>query len=107
MVVSTKTVRIVQENSEDEILIEFDETTNLLELLNANDISISQSCGGNGTCTTCRVYVTEGLEHLSDRSELELERAEERKFQTNERLCCQTEISANATLVIPEDTPHQ
>lgn len=107
MLVSTKTVRIVQENSEDEVVLELESPINLLELLNANDISISQSCDGNGICTTCRVYVKDGLENLSERSELELERANERSFLKNERLCCQTEVSGTVTLVIPEDTAHQ
>ncbi len=105
MLVSTKTVRIVQENSEDETIIEFDETTNLLELLNANDISIAQSCGGFGICTTCRVYVTEGLENLSAKSENEIERSQERDFKSNERLCCQSDVSGNIQLTIPKELP--
>lgn len=107
MLVSTKTVRIVQESSLDEVVIEIKEPTNLLELLNANDIGISQSCGGNGICTTCRVYVKEGMESLSERSELELERAEERSFKSDERLCCQAEISGNLTIIIPDEDFHQ
>ncbi len=107
MFVSTKTVRIEQENSDQEHSIELDEPINLLELLNANDVSISQSCGGSGTCTTCRVFVKEGMENLSERSELEQERAQERNFTENERLCCQTEVAGSVILVIPEDTPHQ
>lgn len=107
MLVSTKTVRIVQENAEHDVSIEIKETINLLELLNANDISISQSCGGNGICTTCRVFIKEGSENLTERSELELERAEERSFLQNERLCCQTDVSGSVTLLIPEETPHQ
>lgn len=103
MLDSTKTVRIVQENSEEEIVIGIDEPTNLLELLNANDISISQSCGGNGICTTCRVYVKEGMENLSERSDLEIERAEERNFKPDERLCCQTETTGNVTIILPEE----
>lgn len=105
MLVSTKTVRIVQEKSGDETTIEFDEKTNLLELLNANDISISQSCGGYGICTTCRVYVNEGLENLSDKTEAEIERAEERDFKNNERLCCQTDVDGSVVVTIPSELP--
>ncbi|MBY0452282.1 MAG: (2Fe-2S)-binding protein, partial [Bdellovibrionaceae bacterium] len=71
---------------------EFSTGDNLLDTLNANKVGISQSCGGNGSCTTCAVLVLEGSDSLGPRTEIELERALERGFAPNERLACQTEL---------------
>lgn len=97
MLDSTKTLIILQNNVE----LQFEKPVRLLDLLNANEISINQSCGGFGTCTTCRVFVRKGLDSLSERSDIELERAEERGFEDNERLCCQTVIFDDAEIEIP------
>lgn len=97
MLDSTKTLIILQNNVE----LQFEKPVRLLDLLNANEISINQSCGGFGTCTTCRIFVRKGLSSLSERSDIELERAEERGFEENERLCCQTVIFDNAEIEIP------
>lgn len=62
--------------------------TTLESLLDA-DFPIDHSCGGNGTCGTCRVFVLEKLESLEPRNEIEAEMAQERGFTVNERLSCQ------------------
>ncbi|RYZ87219.1 MAG: (2Fe-2S)-binding protein, partial [Proteobacteria bacterium] len=36
-------------------------------------IDIATSCGGSGTCGTCRVFVIQGLEALPPRNEIEIE----------------------------------
>lgn len=86
--------------------LEFTAGDNLLDTLNANKVSISQSCGANGSCTTCRVFVLKGLENCSPRSEIECERAEERGFVPNERLACQTQINGDLTIEVlnPEES---
>ena len=99
MSVSTKTLKIHDENHE----IIFKEGENLLDILNDNKVSINQSCGGNGSCTTCRVFVHSDEHCFSPRSEIELERAEERAFQSNERLACQTYLLDSAEIEIPAD----
>ena len=102
MFVSTKTVTILKENSGEVLKVNFDEKTNLLELLNANEIGISQSCDGNGVCTTCRVYLLEGEQNVSPKSEIEIEHSNDRGFSANERLCCQTEVSGSIEIRIPD-----
>lgn len=62
---------------------------NLLELLLNNQIDVFNSCGGNGTCGTCRVIIEKNLHLLPPRNEIETEFAEMRRFADNERLCCQ------------------
>lgn len=85
--------------------MQFNAGENLLDTLNANKVSISQSCGGFGTCTTCRVFVLEGLENCSPRTEVETERAEERGFEERERLSCQTELLGDLRLEILNPEP--
>ena len=98
MPVSTKTLHIVGETK----TFFFEPNTNLLTLLNANRVSINQACGANGSCTTCRVIVRNGLDKLSVRSEIETERADERQFSENERLACQTQLYDSVTIEIPQ-----
>ncbi len=83
--------------------LSFKGSVNVLEFLNANKVSIDQSCGGNGICTTCRIFVRKGLDSLAPRTDLENERATERNFTADERLACQTEISGSVEIEIPED----
>lgn len=70
--------------------VEIKGEANLLELALNNNVEISHSCGGMGTCTTCRVFVDNSVENLPPRSDLESEVAHERNFKENERLACQT-----------------
>ncbi|MBC7465485.1 MAG: 2Fe-2S iron-sulfur cluster binding domain-containing protein [Bdellovibrio sp.] len=96
---STKTLKIYGQNA----IIFFKANENLLDVLNDNKISINQSCGANGSCTTCRVFVRSDESCFSERSEIEIERTEERSFAENERLACQTYLLDSATIEIPED----
>ncbi|MEQ1723126.1 MAG: 2Fe-2S iron-sulfur cluster-binding protein [Pseudobdellovibrio sp.] len=80
--------------------MEFSRGDNLLDTLNANKVSISQSCDGNGSCTTCLVYILKGLESCSPRTEIEMERALERNFAANERLACQTCMNEDVEIEI-------
>ena len=96
---STKTLKIHGQNA----IILFKANENLLDILNDNEISINQSCGANGSCTTCRVFTHSDKDCFSVRSDIEIERAEERSFAENERLACQTYLLDSVTIEIPED----
>ena len=65
----------------------------LLEILNQAKIPISQSCGGSGSCGTCRLYLRGSSPDHLPRTEIEVEMAEARGFSTEERLACQIEVS--------------
>lgn len=73
----------------------------VLEVALRCGIEIGHSCGGMGSCTTCRVFVVEGAEQLGRRTEMELERAEERVFAENERLSCQIPALPGLKIKIP------
>src|SRR5580692_5009376 len=73
--------------------IPYDETGNpgsVLEIALGNGVDIEHVCGGNIACSTCHVYVMEGLETctaISPEEEEQLQNAYERK--DNSRLSCQ------------------
>ena len=96
MPVTTKTLQIKNFFSP----LQFNVGDNLLDTLNANKVSISQSCDGNGSCTTCRVFIHKGLKNCSTRTVIETERALERNFADNERLACQTYINGDIEIEI-------
>ena len=75
--------------------------TSLLEALNENDIEIHQSCGGMGSCGTCRVLIKHNPNPLPPRNSIEQEMADDRGFSDDERLSCQLAIKSDLTIEIP------
>ncbi len=67
----------------------------LLSLALKRDIPIIHSCGGHGTCGTCRVFIASNEDKLDERNEIEIEMALDRKFAFNERLACQTTVGCD------------
>lgn len=61
----------------------------ILDAILDDGLEIDHSCGGMGTCGTCRVFIEKGLEKLAPRNEPESEIAGDRQFAENERLSCQ------------------
>jgi len=68
--------------------------------LKAN-INHTYVCGGNARCSTCRVYVVDGLSNCRPRNEKEKELSEKLGFPQNIRLACQTKINGNITIRRP------
>src|SRR6266542_4314344 len=58
----------------------------------------AHACGGRAHCSTCRVWILEGLEHCSERSELERAIAGPLRFGPEVRLACQTKVSGDLKL---------
>ncbi len=73
----------------------------LLELALANGIKLNHSCGGHGTCGTCRIFIRSDLEKLTSRNEIESEMAVERDFADNERLACQLSPGDELIVEVP------
>ena len=68
---------------------EVDSGATVLEIAVENSVDISHSCGGMGTCGTCRIRLTVLSGEHPARSEIEQEMATDRGFQAEERLSCQ------------------
>lgn len=79
--------------------------SSVLEVAIRGGLEIPHSCGGMGSCTTCRVFVESCAGPLPERNELELEIAETRGFAENERLSCQLPPLENLVVRIPEILP--
>lgn len=79
----------------------------LLEALLLAQVPITHACGGHARCSTCRVRVTQGLEHCSPRTEAERAMAEKLGLEDAIRLACQTkatgDVTARRLVLDPED----
>ncbi len=64
-------------------------------------INLMHVCGGKSRCSTCRVYVVDGLSNCLPRNEKEKQLAEKLGFPENIRLACQTKISGNIAIRRP------
>lgn len=84
--------------------IKVGKANSVLEAILAQKYPINTSCGGMGSCGTCRVIVIEGAELLGERTELEQEIAEARGFKPNERLACQITPCSGIKLSVPPRT---
>ena len=73
----------------------------ILEAASSAQVNHIHVCGGNARCTTCRVYVVEGLSNCLPRNEKEKLLAERLGFPQDIRLACQTKISGNITIRRP------
>ena len=73
----------------------------ILEAINKSKINHIHVCGGNARCTTCRVYIMDGLSNCQPRNDKEKQLAEKLEFPQNIRLACQTRISGNITIRRP------
>jgi 2Fe-2S ferredoxin len=75
----------------------------LLDCALDNGIPLPHICGGNCSCTSCHVYIMEGIQNLSPMEEPEEWRlSTARNTQENSRLACQallTEGSVTAFII--------
>jgi 2Fe-2S ferredoxin len=75
------------------------EKENLLELAIENGINIEHACGGVCACSTCHVYVEQGMDQVSEGDEDEEDRVEEAPgLQIDSRLACQCKITGTGPI---------
>lgn len=73
---------------------------NILSALLQEDLQVMEECGGRGMCSTCHVYVTEGMDSLSP-----LNRREKRTLEVitsckaNSRLACQARVIGDGVII--------
>lgn len=73
----------------------------LLEVAVDNGVNIEHACGAVCACSTCHIYVEQGMEQLSPPSEAEEDRVEEAPgLQRNSRLSCQCVITGDGPIVV-------
>ena len=72
-----------------------------------HDIDLHHNCGAVCACSTCHVYINEGMDSLPEISEKEedfIDRAVNPKI--NSRLACQCLIKGDLTVTIPDQSVH-
>jgi ferredoxin, 2Fe-2S len=73
----------------------------LLAIAEEAGIEINHSCGGVCACSTCHVYVTQGMKSCSPATEDELDMIDEAPAQTDEsRLSCQCVPNGTSDVVV-------
>ncbi|GAB6040515.1 ISC system 2Fe-2S type ferredoxin [Endothiovibrio diazotrophicus] len=80
--------------------------TTLCDAMLANDIEIEHACEKSCACTTCHVYVREGLDSLAESSEEEDDMLDKAwGLEPDSRLSCQTVVTeAELVVEIPKYT---
>lgn len=83
------------------------ENESVLDVCMEHNISLQHNCGGVCGCSTCHIYVNEGMENLQEISEKEedfIDRAESPKI--NSRLACQCVAKKGDIVVTIPDQTH-
>jgi adenylate cyclase len=73
----------------------------ILEAMLKAEIRHAHVCGCKGNCSTCRVYITDGLSPCLPRTEREENVALKLGFPDHIRLACQTKINGDITIRRP------
>lgn len=86
---------------------DIDEGESVLDIALDNDINLNHNCGGVCACSTCHVYIEEGMDilaEITDKEEDFIDRA--RNPQLNSRLGCQSVLEEDGDIVvtIPDQT---
>ena len=85
----------------DGISIDVKPGTSILEAAKKSHAQVGYACGGVCACSTCHVYVKEGLTNLSEMGERE-EDIMDKAFdvKATSRLGCQSKIQSDTTIVV-------
>lgn len=78
--------------------LEVKEGESLLDALLRNQIPHKHVCGGKARCSTCRVLITNGIQNLEPRNELETILTQKKGFSADIRLACQTKIKDDISI---------
>lgn len=91
-----KTVKLDPINQETSVQTQ----ANLLSGLIASELKVLRECGGRGLCSTCHVYIKEGMESLSPPNRREMRTLEViTTTKLNSRLACQALVIGEGVVV--------
>ena len=82
----------------DDLAISAPEGSTILQATLSKGIRHTHVCGGNGRCSTCRVYILEGLENCLPRNEKKHRIVHKPGFPEHIRLACQTKIRGDIAI---------
>lgn len=76
-------------------------TTSVLECAIEHNVPLNHDCGGNCACTTCHIWVEQGMDQLSPMSEDERILLESNdKLDEKSRLGCQSRMKAGGQITV-------
>lgn len=85
--------------------IEVEEGTSILHAMMENAIHLQHNCGGVCACSTCHVFIKDGMEHLPEMTDEEEEQLDEAVgLKLNSRLGCQCKIFGDVTIEVPDQS---
>ncbi len=84
----------------DDRLIVVNDAETILESSLCAGIPHTHVCGGSARCSTCRVWVLEGLEYCAPRNDAEQTLARRLSFAPKMRLACQTQVSGDGKITL-------
>lgn len=87
-------VRLIPDN----LQIEIAPGQTILSAAQHAGVPIASACGGNAQCSTCRVWVVDGMQNCAPRSEREQQLVARLHLPANLRLACQTRVAGPVTL---------
>ncbi len=98
---------IVQNLNNKKIPFQSDQKT-ALQILHENFVDWMHACGGKGRCTTCKMKVISGGEHLEAPTMAEQKFMNQGQLVDGERLACQTRLSHSIEIKVPREgkMPH-
>jgi class 3 adenylate cyclase len=82
----------------DDLEFEINPGETLLDAALRLGVAFAHACGGRARCSTCRIWVTEGLDGCSQRTEREAAMAERLGFSPEVRLACQLKPVADISV---------
>jgi adenylate cyclase len=86
------------QRNQPEITVQQDSGKTLLETSLAHQLSHYHVCGGQARCTTCRVWVVNGLHNLSGHTPQEQEIAQRKNWPPQMRLACQARLLGDVSI---------
>lgn len=82
---------------------EIPDGTSLLDAAEKLGLQMRHDCGGFATCSTCRVWVVEGMPHLTEIDLDEENMLEEAQLPLPFRLSCQAKIQGDVVVRVPDE----
>ena len=86
----------------DEVEVRVKPGTTLLQSAEQAGVELMHSCGGIGACTSCRVLILEGRDHLTPIGRAEREQLTESGILHSHRLACQAAILGDVVIERPK-----
>ncbi|MFN0275863.1 MAG: 2Fe-2S iron-sulfur cluster-binding protein [Chitinophagales bacterium] len=87
------TIKFIFEEDKEPLTVQAKTGNTLLEVALLNDIKLNHNCGGVCACSTCHVYIEQGMdlvEEITDKEEDFVDRARDPRL--NSRLSCQCDL---------------